>query len=267
MFDRFGNLSTGVAISGTGNVTVSGPGSGRLRITANSYSGATTINTGATLQLGDGTTGDDGTIASSSGIADAGTLIYDRFGNLSSGVAISGTGNVTVSGAGSQTLTAVNSYSGATTINSGATLQLGDGTTGHDGTIDSSGGIADAGTLVFDRFGNLSTGVAISGTGNVTVSGAGSLAFTAANTYTGATSVSTGAKLILASGGSLGNTAVTLHSGATLLAEAGNGGIGNATLALHGGSTLSLADGAIWASDARRWADDRRSKQRGERGL
>jgi fibronectin-binding autotransporter adhesin len=86
---------------------------------ANTYTGATTINTGATLQLGNGTTGNDGTILTTSGITDDGTLIYNRFGALSSAVAINGPGAVTKIGSGSQTLSASNGYTGATTIAGG----------------------------------------------------------------------------------------------------------------------------------------------------
>ena len=116
-----------------------------------------------------------------------------------------------------RTLIAANTYNGATTINSGATLQLGDGTTGHDGTIESSSGVTDSGTLIFNRSGNLSSGVAISGTGNVTVSGTGSQTLTAVNIYTGSTTVGASSKLALGSGGSLGSTAVAVNG--TLLAD------------------------------------------------
>jgi autotransporter-associated beta strand protein len=240
-FDRSGSLSSALVIGGTGSVTVSGTGSQTL-IAASTYSGPTTINTGATLQLGDGTTGHDGTIASTTGILDNGLLIYNRSGSLSSGVAISGTGNVTVSGTGSQTLIATNTYSGATTINSGATLQLGDGTSGHDGTILDTTGILDSGTLIYDRSGSLSSGIAISGGGNVVVSGTGSQTLTGVNTYNGSTTIGASSKLALGSGGSLGNTAVTVNG--TLLAQQGNGGIAG-TVSLNNGSTLTQQDGAI----------------------
>ncbi len=136
VYDRSGSLSSGVVISGSGNVTVSGTGSQTLT-GLNSYTGVTLINPGATLQLGDGTAGDDGIISNSSaGITDNGTLVYDRSAARTARLIISGSGNVTVSGTGSETLTAVNTYTGATLINPGATLQLGDGTTGHDGAIE-----------------------------------------------------------------------------------------------------------------------------------
>ncbi|OYV04991.1 MAG: hypothetical protein CFE26_13955, partial [Verrucomicrobiales bacterium VVV1] len=53
---------------------------------------------------------------------------------------ISGSGNLIKAGASSLTLTNANTYSGTTTISAG-TLQLGDGTTGRDGSVDASSGI------------------------------------------------------------------------------------------------------------------------------
>jgi autotransporter-associated beta strand protein len=54
-------------------------------------------------------------------------------------------------GAGSLTLINSNSYSGGTTIN-GGTLQLGDGTTGHDGSINQTNSITNNATLAFNYF-------------------------------------------------------------------------------------------------------------------
>ena len=176
-------------------------GTGILTLLAGeTYTGATTINSGGTLQLGNGSTGEDGTITTSSGITDNGTLIYNRFGPLSSSLVISGSGNVQVSGPGSQTLLAVNSFTGSTTINAGGTLQLGNGTAGNDGTITTSSGITDNGTLIYDRSGALASGVVISGSGNVVVEGSGSQTLTATNTYTGATSINAGGTLQLGDG-------------------------------------------------------------------
>lgn len=113
-----GNIAINTEISGA-NSPLMKVGSGTLILTAvNSYSGTTTISAG-TLQLGDGASGDDGTIASSPAIVNNGALVYDRFGAASYGGSISGTGSVSILGSGTQTLAGSNSYSGNTTIQQG----------------------------------------------------------------------------------------------------------------------------------------------------
>ncbi|MEO5716503.1 MAG: autotransporter-associated beta strand repeat-containing protein [Luteolibacter sp.] len=108
-------------IAGTGPLTKTGTGS--LIITnANTYTGVTTIDAGATLTLGDGATGHDGTIAGTSGVANEGTLAYNRFGSSTAGYLISGSGSVSKSGSGTQILSAANTYAGGTTVTAG-TLQ------------------------------------------------------------------------------------------------------------------------------------------------
>ena len=147
-----GNISTG---SG-GNISVTKINSSQWTLLGtNSYSGVTTISAG-TLQLGDGTAGHDGTIAGTSGITNNGTLIYNRFGSLSSSVAISGNGSVVKLGNGTQTLTAANSYLGGTIISAG-TLQ-GTGTALGNGSVTLSGGNIAVNDGVTTTAGNLTTG-------------------------------------------------------------------------------------------------------------
>ncbi len=101
-------------------------GAGALILTAaNFYSGPTTIS-GGTLQLGDGTDGNDGSIAFSPNIVNNGILIYNRFGDFDYGGQISGTGSLTKTGGGTQTLSAINTYTGFTTV-TGGTLLAGSG--------------------------------------------------------------------------------------------------------------------------------------------
>jgi len=200
---------------GGGNVTLSNSG--------NTYSGATTINSGATLSLS-GT----GTISTSASLTDNGTfniapttsgaavislsgsgsvtlgaqtLIISNGAGTFSGI-ISGTGGLTVAG-GTQVLSGANTYTGITTL-TGGTLQL--GAAGASGSI--SGNVADAGTLAFDRTDVFNFDGAVSGTGGITQLGTGSVTLTATNTYTGTTAINAGT-LALSSTGSIAGSSVT----------------------------------------------------------
>ena len=245
-----GTRTNGAVISGNGMLTQNSSGGTLILTGTNTYSGATVISAG-TLQIGNG--GTTGSIASTSGVTNNGTLAYNRSDNLSAAYAISGGGNVTKSGAGTLTLSGANSYtggtlvstgtlqgdstslqgaitnnaavifanatngtyagamsgtgavaktgagtlilsgnssySGATTISNG-TLQIGNG--GTTGSIASTSGVNNGGTLAYNRSDNLSAAYAISGGGNVTKSGAGTLTLSGANSYSGGTLVSTG---------------------------------------------------------------------------
>ena len=129
---------SGLGASPDGGLTKQGAGT--LTLTAAStYTGTTTISVG-TLQLGNGTTGNDGTIANSLSIVNNASLVYNRFGSASYGGVISGTGTVTKTGAGTQTLTGTNTYGGTTTVSAG-TLTL-SGT----GAINGSSGITVSGS-------------------------------------------------------------------------------------------------------------------------
>ncbi len=145
--------------------------------------------------------------------------------------------SLTKSNTSSWILTGVNTYTGATTISAG-TLQLGTGTSGKDGTIETTSSITNNGTLVFNRFGNLSSNVAISGTGAVTKTGPGSQTLTGTLSYAGLTTITNG-KLFI--DGSLSNLAIglTINNGATL------GGIGtigrNVTIAAGGKLEFNLS--------------------------
>ncbi len=207
-------------------------GNGTMLLTGNNtYTGATIISNG-TLQLGDGTSGHDGTIAGTSGVTDNATLAFNRFGTVSSAYSISGTGAVTVNGAGTQVLTGVSSYSGATTITSGATLQLGDGTAGHDGSIGSTSGVTDNGTLAFNRSGTVSSSYVITGTGALTMNGSGTQVLTGnSNGFTGTTTVNSGTIIVA---GSLAGSTTTVNNGGTL---GGTGSVG--ALTVSSGGTLS----------------------------
>ena len=150
---------------------------------------------------------------------------------LTVGGSVGGTGTLTLADAGTLILTGANTYSGATTISAG-TMQLGDGTTGKDGTIGNTSGVTNDAALVFNRFGSSIAGYAISGTGTVTKLGAGTQALSGTNTYIGATTISAGT-LQFAKEVSLynNNTAGTGWTAANIVV--GNSG----TLALNVGGT------------------------------
>jgi autotransporter-associated beta strand protein len=122
-------------------------------------------------------------------------LFEDSQGGNSSGL------NLT--GAGTLLMTASNVYSHGTTV-SGGTLQLGDGKSGHDGSVSAAGGIVDNSTLVFDPFSSQSYAGAINGSGNLVKSGTGKLVLSGSNTYAGGTTVSQGT-LVVASANSIAN--------------------------------------------------------------
>src|SRR5206468_3269583 len=151
----------------------------------NVVTGAVTINSG-TLQVGIG--GSEGSIGAAS-ITNNGALIVNKSTTDTISGTISGTGTLAKQGSGTLVLTASNTYSGATTIDVGGTLQVGNGgTTGSFGT----GGITDNGTLTFNRSNNVTYAGVIPGTGNLVKAGGGVLELTGINTYGGSTTVSGG---------------------------------------------------------------------------
>ena len=184
---------SGAAITGPGSLTVTGSG---LAILANdnSYTGGTTITAG-TLQLGNG-----GTTGSLTGnVTDNDTLAFSRSDNPVFAGTISGSGGVAQIGSGVTTLTANNTYTGATTISNG-TLQLGAG--GNTGMI--AGDIVNNSALVFSRSDTAFYNGVISGGGGVTQAGPGTLVFTGNHTYTGLTTIS-GGTLQIGNGGATGS--------------------------------------------------------------
>jgi fibronectin-binding autotransporter adhesin len=84
--------------------------------------------------------------------------------------------NLQKTGTGVLTLINSNTYSGSTTIANG-TLQLGDGTPGHDGSVNLTNGIANNGTLAFNYHAPQTIAAAISGTGTIAQLGAAALTF------------------------------------------------------------------------------------------
>ena len=121
-----GNIVINSILSGSGG-GLTKDGGGNVTLTAsNSYTGLTIISSG-TLSIGDGTAGNDGSIASSSSINlenAFSSLVY----NLSSTATrtysnlIFGSGSLTVSGSGTLTLAGTNTYTGPTLVTSSGAL-------------------------------------------------------------------------------------------------------------------------------------------------
>jgi fibronectin-binding autotransporter adhesin len=211
-----GASSASLAKSGYGSLTLK---------TLNSFTGAVVITDG-TLQLGDGTT--DGDIASSSGITNDATLVYNRTGgSFSYAGAISGFGSVVKNGAGTQIFSGASSYSGTTTITAG-TVQVGSG--GTSGAL-GSGTVTNDGSLVFNRSNAVAQGTdfgLIEGVGPVTQAGAGTLTLSFGNTYGGGTSINSGT-ILVGTNDPLGSGSVTLAGGA--LGSSGSYSLSNALIA------------------------------------
>ena len=112
--DGVSPLACGCVIPGSGASLVK-VGAGTLTLSgANTYTGGTTITAG-TLQLGNG--GTTGSILGD--VVNNATLAFNRSNAYQFDGAISGSGAVQQIGAGTTTLTAVNTYAGATTISAG----------------------------------------------------------------------------------------------------------------------------------------------------
>ncbi len=117
-------------IGGVGSLTNSGTGSATLS-TVNSYSGGTNVTAGTLIIATSGAlpanqpvTITGGTLTLNATAQPSSILINNTSGNVSingSG-GIGGVGSLTESGTGSATLSTVNSYSGGTTVDAGATL-------------------------------------------------------------------------------------------------------------------------------------------------
>ena len=167
---------------------------------SNALLGATrmSISSGAVLDLGRysptiGSLTGSGTVTNSVGGSTSTLTLAPVTGTTTfSGVIQNGNGQTALSlnGPGTEVLTGSNTYSGSTTIATGGILQIGSG--GATGSINSTGGVTDNGTLAFDLSGPATFSKAVTGSGSLVQMGPGVLTLATSNSYTGGTSVSKG---------------------------------------------------------------------------
>ena len=163
----FNNSAVDYEISGTsiagGTLVKNGTGKTTL-LTANTYTGSTTINQG-TLQLGNGST--DGSITNTSAVINNAALRYNLSGSQTAAYPVSGTGSLVKEGFGTLTLTGANTYSGGTTVDGGLLIAGVNGLNGGPITVNAGA------TLTFTGGNQVSTS---------TLTGAGSILNNTANT-------------------------------------------------------------------------------------
>jgi autotransporter-associated beta strand protein len=286
-FNRSDAFAFAGAIGGTGSVTQAGTGT--LTLTgANTYTGGTTVSSG-TLQVGAG--GTTGSLVG--GIANNGTVIFNRSDAVTFAGAIGGNGTVVQAGSGNATFTGViggagsfrqegsgtttltgnNTHTGGTVV-AGGTLQIGaGGTTGaiagnltnnatvvfnRSDAVTFAGAVAGSGNLVNAGSGNTTFSGVISGAGNLRQAGTGTTILTAANTYTGGTTIAAGT-LQVGAGGTTGSLAGAITNNGTLAINRSDAVTissaiaGNGTVVNAGGGNTTF-EGVISGSGALRQA-------------
>jgi|GEM_PF-1642182 len=241
----------------------------------NTYTGATTINSGV-LRLGSG--GTSGSLSGAGAINNFATLIFNRSDTLTQGINfgdISGNGAVTHATAGTVVLNGNNTYTGQTTIAGGGLLQLGSataissnslifvgvlGSSTFGGTLDLNGfssssafktnasAITNSSSTAVTLSGNISMGQSgVGGTGNLTIGGVGDVSLTG-NLSSPLVSAALIRKIdnnTLTIGGSgTGNllTALEVISGNVILSKAGNTSLNSS--AAGAPTTLTMDAGA-----------------------
>lgn len=271
-----GSAAVSAKLTGASSVTMNGAGATLTLSGANDHTGGTTVNVGTLALSGSGTLGDmnaplnvsNGTVDLGAGSQAAGAVTISGTGSIQNGnlaatsvtatntsgtatvaAAITGTTQVTKSGAGGiLSLTGANTYSGNTTVTSG-TLQL--GSANSTGSISPSSPISLGAGAVFavNRTVDTVQGIdfgPITGAGGFTQNGTGNTTLNLANNYSGNT-IATAGRIHVTASGALGTGVVNLAnlptrlqvSGGITLANAINTG-GNVYIEnLTGNNTLS----------------------------
>ena len=213
-------------ISGTGTVTATGTGTLELYDSRNgTFTGTTTIDSGATLQLDYGKLGGN--------ITNNGTLYFYNPQSINYGGVISGSGSLQQN-YGTLTFSGANTYTGTTSIGpngGGASFYLGNGGTTGSLASASNINIGSSSGLYFNRSDATTIANTISGAGTVslvTQSGrdwntdpSAIVTLTGNNTYTGITYLNPFTQLQLGNGGTTGSLAsssnIYMHRGTNLI--------------------------------------------------
>ncbi|MGA2060615.1 MAG: autotransporter-associated beta strand repeat-containing protein [Thermoguttaceae bacterium] len=194
--------STGLAITGSGKVTLANTATLNPSGLGNDFTGAITISSG-TLQIGDGVTAGAGAIPLSDNIAlsNNGTLIFNRPDAYTYTGVISGAGAFVQQGPNTVIMNVTNTYTGPTSLLGGtlsvATLANGAANSPIGASSNAAANLVlNGGTLQYtgaavtsDRLFTLGTGASAgtldaSGTGALTLSNAGALAYTGSGART-----------------------------------------------------------------------------------
>lgn len=213
----------------SGSFTVDG---GKAVMAGATGAASTTVNAGGVLQIGNG--GTSGSL--NSDIVNNGALVFNRADALLHNRMISGSGGLTVAG-GTITLSGMNSFTGATSIEAGATLAL-----SGQGRIDQSSGVTvngtfdvraassaqikdlgGSGTIIVGNNAGLHVKNAsqtfagqITGTGGLMVEG-GTLTLTGASDFTNGLGISNGATVKIGAGGTSGSITSNVTNFGTLV--------------------------------------------------
>jgi autotransporter-associated beta strand protein len=201
---------------------------------------STTVQSGATLDLGGQSLSVNG-LKGSGSVVDSGAAATLTVNGGDFGGTISGPIALTVGG--TLILTGSNTYTGNTTINSGAQLALGNG--GATGSV--AGSITDSGTLAIDQSGSFALNN-VSGAGNVLQEGTGTTILGSGLSYTGGTTVLAGT-LSVGNPSALGTGPLTINGG-ELLASASETITSPSTVTIEGSSTIAAASGQTLTIDA-----------------
>lgn len=202
---------------------------------------------------------DSGTLTISGGVSGAGqNLTVGGSGNVTfTGAIATTTGGLAIDGAGTVTLTGANTYSGATTIASGAALNVQNaaalGNTSSGTTVSSGGALQIQGDTLLNAETITINGSGIASDGAIrSISGANKLAGTISLNSASTIAVDTGTLTLNGSINNGGSTLTTAGGGNTIIAGglSGSGGlvVNNGVTTLSGNTTftgdITVNDGA-----------------------